>query len=107
MKKKTVCKAASIPGETRVWQYVALTKRIYLIDCPGVVYDIGDTDSDKVLKSVIRAEKIQDPSLHIPAILEKADKKYLQQTYGVDDWTDYEDFIGKVAIKYGKILKVI
>ncbi len=106
LKKKSVCKTASIPGETKVWQYVALTKRIYLIDCPGVVYDLGDNDSEKVLKSVVRAEKILDPSMHIPALLEKAEKKYIQQIYGIDDWEDYEDFIGKVAKKYGKLLKV-
>ncbi|GIQ89857.1 nucleolar GTP-binding protein 2, partial [Kipferlia bialata] len=35
------CKIAPIPGETKVWQYVTLTKRIYLIDCPGVVYPAG------------------------------------------------------------------
>jgi len=58
------------------------------------------------LKSVVRAEKIEDPSIHIPALLEKADKKYLQQIYGVDDWEDYEDFLAKVAIKFGKIMKV-
>ena len=39
MKAKKVCTAAPIPGETKVWQYVHLTKRIYLIDCPGVVYN--------------------------------------------------------------------
>ena len=37
--KKTCCKVAPIPGETKVWQYITLTKRIYLIDCPGIVYD--------------------------------------------------------------------
>lgn len=35
---KSVCKSAPIPGETKVWQYIHLTKRIYLIDCPGVVH---------------------------------------------------------------------
>lgn len=39
LKSKVVCKSAPIPGETKVWQYVSLTKRIYLIDCPGVVYE--------------------------------------------------------------------
>ena len=38
------CKAAPIPGETKIWQYIALTKRIFLIDCPGVVYDVGDDE---------------------------------------------------------------
>jgi len=26
---------------SKVWQYVNLTKRIFLIDCPGVVYHGG------------------------------------------------------------------
>ena len=29
-----------------------MTKRIYLIDCPGVVYNEGDTDSEIVLKGI-------------------------------------------------------
>ena len=28
-----------MPGETKVWQYITLMKRIFLIDCPGVVYN--------------------------------------------------------------------
>jgi len=28
----------------QVWQYITLMKRIYLIDCPGVVYDTGDDE---------------------------------------------------------------
>jgi len=37
--KKACCKAAPIPGQTKTWQYITLTKRIYLIDCPGIVHD--------------------------------------------------------------------
>ena len=42
----------SIPtsGETKVWQYIALMKRIFLIDCPGVVYETGDDEVETVLK---------------------------------------------------------
>ena len=39
LRSKVVCKSAPIPGETKVWQYVTLTKRIYMIDCPGIVYE--------------------------------------------------------------------
>jgi nuclear GTP-binding protein len=111
LKKTAVCKAAPIPGETKVWQYVALTKRIYLIDCPGVVYDGGvDTselgsETDKVLKGVLRAEKIQEPLYYIPGILAKAKKEYLQKIYKVTDWVDHEDFVGQIAINHGKLLK--
>jgi len=40
----------SVPGETKVWQYITLMKRIFLIDCPGVVYDVGDDETETVLK---------------------------------------------------------
>lgn len=32
------CRTAPVPGETKIWQYVTLTKRIFLIDAPGVVW---------------------------------------------------------------------
>ena len=28
-------------------------KRIFLIDCPGVVYPVGDSETDTVLKGVV------------------------------------------------------
>lgn len=43
LRKKQVCKVAPVPGETKVWQYISLTKRINLIDCPGIVYNSDDT----------------------------------------------------------------
>ncbi|KAJ8958836.1 hypothetical protein NQ318_019598 [Aromia moschata] len=35
LRSKKVCKVAPIAGETKVWQYITLMRRIYLIDCPG------------------------------------------------------------------------
>lgn len=91
--KKQVCKAAPVPGETKVWQYITMTKRIYLIDCPGIVYDPEETDTEKVLKGVVRHERIPDPDYYVGAILEKIKPKYLYDVYGVTDWTDPEDFM--------------
>lgn len=62
---KACCKAAPIPGETKHWQYITMTKRIYLIDCPGIVYDVNETETDKVLKSVVRAERLPAPEIFI------------------------------------------
>ena len=106
LKSKVVCPAAPIPGETRVWKYIALTKRIYLIDCPGVVYEGDQTETDKILKSVLRAEKIQEPLDYIPGVLERAKKEYLQKIYKVESWIDHEDFTAQVALNYGKLKKV-
>ena len=70
LRTKRVCVTAPIPGETKVWQYVNLTKRIFLIDCPGVVYhDTEDTDTDAVLKGVVRIEKMDDAADHIPDVM--------------------------------------
>lgn len=56
LKERKVCKAAPVPGETKVWQYVTLTKRIYLIDCPGTVHvSEGKDDVESVLKGCVRA----------------------------------------------------
>jgi hypothetical protein len=49
-----VCVAKTITGETKVWQYITLFRRIFLVDCPGVVYDVGDDDTNTVLKGVVR-----------------------------------------------------
>jgi len=54
-----VCKVAPVPGETKVWQYITLMKRIFLIDCPGVVYNkTDDSQTDAVLKGVVRVENL-------------------------------------------------
>jgi nuclear GTP-binding protein len=106
LKKRNCCKAAPIPGETRVWQYVSLTKRIYLIDCPGVVYEGDQSETSKVLKSVVRAEKLEDPIEYIQGVLDKAKKEYLQQLYKLENWVDCEDFVSQIAVNYGKLKKV-
>lgn len=104
LKKKTACKAAPIPGETKVWQYVSLTKRIYLIDCPGVVYSSeNDSQTDIVLKGVVRAERIKDPDFFVGPILEQVDAKVVQQIYKVEKFRDTEDFLVKLAMRTGKM----
>jgi nuclear GTP-binding protein len=45
-------------GETKVWQYITLFRRIFLVDCPGVVYDVGDDDTNTVLKGVVRHREV-------------------------------------------------
>jgi len=56
LRQKAVCKVAPIPGETKVWQYITLMKKIYLIDCPGIVAPSGDSETDIVLKGVVRRD---------------------------------------------------
>lgn len=104
LKKKAVCKTAPIPGETKVWQYITLMRRIYLIDCPGIVPPSArDSESQKVLKGIVRVEHLSSPEEHVPFLLGRVRPEYLTRTYGVSDWKDSDEFLSKLAIKMGKL----
>ncbi|KAN0028395.1 hypothetical protein ACTFIV_010239 [Dictyostelium citrinum] len=105
LKSKVVCKAAPIPGETKVWQYITLMKRIYLIDCPGVVPATGDSEAELVLKGVVRVENLEDATIFIPEVLNRIKKEYIVKTYNIAEWKDHEDFLTQMAERTGKLLK--
>eukprot|EP01129_Flabellula_baltica_P001821 TRINITY_DN11729_c0_g1_i1.p1 TRINITY_DN11729_c0_g1~~TRINITY_DN11729_c0_g1_i1.p1 ORF type:complete len:539 (+),score=154.84 TRINITY_DN11729_c0_g1_i1:52-1668(+) len=103
---KKVCNVAPIPGETKVWQYITLFKKIFLIDCPGVVYpSSSESETDIVLKGVVRVENLKNPSEYIPGLLSRTKKEYIQKTYDILAWEDHEDFLDQFARKTGKLLK--
>lgn len=105
LRSKKVCKVAPIAGETKVWQYITLMRRIYLIDCPGVVYPSSETDTEKVLKGVVRVELVQNPEDYIASVLERVRPEYIRKTYKINVWTDHVDFLEKLARRSGKLLK--
>lgn len=105
MRSKKVCKVAPIAGETKVWQYITLMRRIYLIDCPGVVYPSAETDTEKVLKGVVRVELVSNPEDYIAPLLERVKKEYMIKTYKIEDWKDHVDFLEKLAQRSGRLLK--
>uniref|UniRef100_UPI00398E780C nucleolar GTP-binding protein 2 n=1 Tax=Pristiophorus japonicus TaxID=55135 RepID=UPI00398E780C len=105
LRSKKVCNVAPIAGETKVWQYITLMRRIFLIDCPGVVYPSADTETEIVLKGVVQVEKIKCPEDHIAAVLERAKAEYISKTYKIDCWGDAVDFLEKLAFRMGKLLK--
>ncbi|OMJ16662.1 Nucleolar GTP-binding protein 2 [Smittium culicis] len=107
LRKKKVCTVAPIPGETKVWQYITLMRRIYLIDCPGIVQSSsGDTETDVVLKGSIRTGNLQTPEDYIDEIINKRVKKeYIARTYNIDNWSDHVDFLTMLAKSTGKLNK--
>jgi nuclear GTP-binding protein len=116
VKASKVCTVAPIPGETKVWQYITLTKRIYLIDCPGIVpTSANDSHTATVLKGVVRVEALPQPSEHIAALLERVKPVYIARTYGIPlpsasknggkiGW-DPEELLEKLARMKGRLLK--
>ena len=45
------------------------------------------------MKGCVRAEKVDDPSYYMDAILEKCEAKVLQKIYNIGEWEDAEDFL--------------
>ncbi|EPY41706.1 nuclear GTP-binding protein [Angomonas deanei] len=107
LRRKTVCKVAPIPGETKVWQYVALTKSIFLIDCPGIVYDReSNNDVQAILKGVVRVERLgnADKTDAVNTVLQIVKEKDVVATYGVTKWADVNDFLEQLAKLRGKLV---
>ncbi|KOS23428.1 Nucleolar GTP-binding protein 2 [Escovopsis weberi] len=104
--KKKVCTVAPIPGETKVWQYVTLMKRIYLIDCPGIVPPSStDTPTDLVLRGVVRVEKVEHPEQYIAAVLGRVKRRHLEKTYDITGWETATDLLEVLARKAGRLLR--
>jgi nuclear GTP-binding protein len=109
LRKKRVCTTAPIPGETKVWQYITLMKRIYLIDCPGVVPPSqGDSEEDILLRGVVRVENVEHPAQYIEAVLRRTQTKHIERTYDIKQ-SKYNDdaieFLSILARKGGRLLK--
>lgn len=106
LRKKKVCTVAPIPGETKVWQYITLMKRIYLIDCPGVVPPSNnDSPEDILLRGVVRVENVENPEQYIAAVLNKTKPQHIERTYDVRGFTTPLEFLELLARKGGRLLK--
>ena len=109
LRKKRVCTVAPIPGETKVWQYITLMKRIYLIDCPGVVPpSAGDSEEDILLRGVVRVENVENPAQYVAAVLRRTQTRHIERTYEVKH-AEYADdpieLLSILARKGGRLLK--
>lgn len=104
---KKSCKVAPIPGETKIWQYITLFKRIALIDCPGVVVDAaGDSEIDSVLKGVVRAERLENPEDFVDAILANVKAEHIMAQYKLTEkWSDSSSLMEIIAKKCGRLRK--
>jgi nuclear GTP-binding protein len=105
------CKVAPIPGQTKVWQYITLFKRIALVDCPGVVVDTaGDTEVDSVLKGVVRSERLETPEDFVVSVIERVKREHLAAQYKLTkeedaSWSTPMELMELMATKSGRLLK--
>ena len=89
-----------------MWQYITLMKRIYLIDCPGVVPpNPNDSEEDILLRGAVRVENVEAPDQYIDAVLRRTKPQYIERTYGVRGWSSSTEFLEMMARKSGRLLK--
>ncbi|GJC84430.1 nucleolar GTP-binding protein 2 [Colletotrichum liriopes] len=106
LRKKKVATVAPIPGETKVWQYITLTRKIYMIDCPGIVPPSQtDTPQDLLLRGVVRVENVDNPEQYIPAVLAKVKTHHMERTYELKGWNNHMEFLEMIARKSGRLLR--
>ncbi|KAL2755702.1 hypothetical protein ACRALDRAFT_1050989 [Sodiomyces alcalophilus JCM 7366] len=106
LRRKKVANVAPIPGETKVWQYITLTRKIYLIDCPGIVPpNQNDTPQDLLLRGVVRVEHVEHPEQYIPGVLAKVKKHHMERTYELKGWDNHIEFLELLARKGGRLLR--
>jgi len=80
-------------------------KRIYLIDCPGVVPPSNtDTPQDILLRGVVRVENVENPEQYIPAVLTKTKPQHIERTYQIKGYKDHIEFLELLARKGGRLL---
>lgn len=84
-------------------------KRIYLIDCPGVVPPSnGDSEEDILLRGVVRVENVEHPAQYIEAVLRRTQMKHIERTYDIkasEFNNDPIEFLSILARKGGRLLK--
>lgn len=81
-------------------------KRIYLIDCPGVVPPSNnDSQEDILLRGVVRVENVENPEQYIAAVLTKVKPRHIERTYDVKGFDTPTQFLELLARKGGRLLK--
>ena len=81
-------------------------KRIYMIDCPGIVPpNHDDTDEDLLLRGSVRVENVEYPAQYIEAVLRRVQPRHLQRTYELEGYKDGVEFLEMLCRKSGRLLK--
>lgn len=106
LKGKKAVGTAPIPGYTKGKQLIRLSKKIWLLDSPGVV-PIDDFD-ELVIKGGFPADKIEEPvkpALKLIGRILETRKEALTEKFGIEDFSSEEDIIRAVGKRKGIIRK--
>ncbi|CAB50299.1 GTPase [Pyrococcus abyssi] len=104
LKGKHAVGTAPIPGYTKGKHLIRLTKRLWLLDTPGVV-PIDDFD-ELVIKGGFPADKIEEPvkpALKLIRRILETRKEALTEKFDIREFRDEEDILRKIGERRGII----
>ncbi len=104
LKGKKAVKTAPIPGYTKGKQLIRLSKRIWLLDSPGVV-PIDDFD-ELVIKGGFPADKIEEPvkpALKLIGRILETRKEAITEKFGIEEFNSSEEILRKIGERRGLI----
>ncbi|WP_175060064.1 GTPase [Thermococcus sp. 2319x1] len=102
LKGKHAVGTAPIPGYTKGKQLVKLSKKIWLVDSPGVV-PIDDFD-ELVIRGGFPADKIEDPvkpALKLIKRILETRKEAITEKYGIEEFENEEQILEAIGRKKG------
>lgn len=96
-----VCKSSPIPGTTKMWKYVRLTRKILLIDCPGIKNRKARCSRSGFMNEFgIR----DDPIACAMNVLRNVKIADLINFYRLHTWSNPEGLLDDIARKHGRLL---
>ena len=104
LKGKRAVGTAPIPGYTKGKQLIRLSKRIWLLDSPGVV-PIDEFD-ELVIKGGFPADKIEEPvkpALKLISRILETRREAITEKFGITDFESEEEILRKIGEKRGLI----
>ncbi|KPU63926.1 GTP-binding protein [Thermococcus sp. EP1] len=106
LKGKHAVGTAPIPGYTKGKQLIKLSKRIWLLDSPGVVPI--DEFEELVIRGGFPADKIEDPvkpALRLIRRILETRKEAITEKYGIEKFEDEEQILEAIGKRKGLLRK--
>ncbi|MEM1684262.1 MAG: GTPase [Nanopusillaceae archaeon] len=91
-------KVSPVPGFTKGLQLIKLSKKVYLIDSPGVI--IPKKEEILAVLGSLDPSKLKNPISSVKFLLDKIQKENILETYGIDNYSSVEDLLIKLREKY-------
>lgn len=104
LKGKSSAPVSSTSGFTRGLQKVKATRRIMLIDSPGVIPFKKNDETKLALIGSLNAARLKTPDLDAMALIENLEGA-VEKSYGIEPGEDSEESLERIAIKKKKLMK--